>query len=321
MVYIDAIVPDEGDAPSDATWARPTTCLWMSDDVYARDSEQDRIAWRKAAARGRKAMEELQALWGLPYATSWYRDNSRETLRDETFPAWLGYGAIRDRPGIRITSSLPRWALAESFADLFQPSLSDTKFMEAAETWRAAHMSPGDRFRIATLREREHATYAVEVTLPGGQNRLLEPGEASQILRGVLGAWAPARLRDPVILSISEPGEKVLLADGARLRALGLTIDPQSLLPDMLIVDIGETPPTFWIVEVVASDGPITEDRRRQLMRWAEDQRIPAGSCRFLSAFMDRNDEVARRRLKDLAVGTFAWYASEPTRELAWYEI
>jgi hypothetical protein len=25
--------------------------------------------------------------------------------------------------------------------------------------------------------------------------------------------------------------------------------------------------------------------------------------------------------LKDLAVGTFAWYASEPTRELAWYDI
>ena len=86
-----------------------------------------------------------------------YRDNSRETLRDETFPAWLDYGAIRDRPGIRITSSLPRWALTASFADLFEPSLSDEQFTEAAETWRASHMSPGDRFRIATLREREHA--------------------------------------------------------------------------------------------------------------------------------------------------------------------
>jgi hypothetical protein len=117
MLYIDAVVPDEGDAPSDAVWARPTTCLWMSDEVYARDSAQDRVSWRKAAARGRRAMEELQASWGLPHAISWYRDNSRETLRDETFPAWLDYGAIRNRPGIRITSSLPRWALSASFAD------------------------------------------------------------------------------------------------------------------------------------------------------------------------------------------------------------
>jgi hypothetical protein len=321
MLYIDAVVPDEGNVPSDAVWARPTTCLWMSDDVYARDSEQARIAWRKAAARGRRTMEELQASWELPHAVSWYRDNSRETLRDETFPAWLDYGAIRVRPGIRITSSLPRWALTASFADLFEPSLSDEQFIEAAEAWRASHMSPGDRFRMATLREREQAAYAVEVILPDGNTRLLEPGDASRILRGVLGSWAPARLRDPVVLTISEPGEKVLLADGARLRALGLTIDPQSLLPDAVIVDIGETPPTFWIVEVAASDGPITEDRRRRLIRWAEDQRIPADSCRFLSAFLDRNDDVARRRLKDLAVGTFAWYASEPARELAWYDI
>jgi hypothetical protein len=321
MLYVDAVVPDEGDVPSDATWARPTTCLWMSDDVYARESAQDRISWRKAAARGRKAMEELQASWGLPHASSWYRDNSRETLRDETFPAWLDHGALRDRPGISITSSLPRWALTASFADLFEPSLPDDEFAERAETWRGSHMSPGDRFRIATLREREHAAYAVEVVLPDGHTRLLEPGDTSRILRGVLASWAPARLRDPVVLTISEPGEKVLLADEARLRALGLTIDPQTLLPDAVIVDIGETPPAFWIVEVAASDGPITEDRRRRLLRWAEDQRIPADSCRFLSAFLDRNDDVARRRLKDLAAGTFAWYASEPTRELAWYDL
>ena len=44
---------------------------------------------------------------------------------------------------------------------------------------------------------------------------------------------------------------------------------------------------------------------------------LAASSRRFL----DRNDDAARRRLKDLAVGTFAWYASEPTRELAWYDI
>ena len=187
MFYVDAVVSDEGDVPSDATWARPTTCLWMSDDVYARDSVQDRIAWRQAAARGRRAMEELQASWGLPHAVSWYRDNSRETLRDETFPAWLDYGAIRDRPGIRITSSLPRWALTASFADLFEPSLSDEQFTEAAETWRASHMSPGDRFRIATLREREHAAYAVGVMLPDGHTRSLEPGPRRKFCAGSSG--------------------------------------------------------------------------------------------------------------------------------------
>ena len=321
MLYVDAVVPDAGKIQADATWARPSLCLWMSDAVYARSSAADRIAWRKAALRSRRAVDELQASWGLAHAVSWYRDNSRETLRDETLPAWLDYGALRDRPGVITTSSNPRWALTSSFADLFDPSLSDDDLLSAVETWRASHMTPGDRFRIATLRERERAVHAVEITLPNGTVRSLEPGDASFILRGVIERWAPVRLGDPVVLSISEPGDKVYVADAARLRALGLTIDPGSLLPDAVIVDIGETPPAFWIVEAVASDGPVTEDRRRQLLRWAEEQRIPVGSCQFLSAFLDRNDSASKRRLKDLAIGTYAWYASEPTRELAWYEI
>ena len=59
------------------------------------------------------------------------------------------------------------------------------------------------------------------------------------ILQGVIQEWAPARLPDPVVLSISEPGDKVYMADARASRALGLTIDAGGLLPDALIVDIG----------------------------------------------------------------------------------
>ena len=94
-----------------------------------------------------------------------------------------------------------------------------------------------------------------------------------------------------------------------------------TLLPDALLVDIGETPPVFWVIEAVATDGVIDEDRKRSLLRWATQQRIPQDSCRFLSAFGSRNAPPAKRRLKDLATGTYAWYADEPDRELAWYEL
>ncbi|WP_371954051.1 BsuBI/PstI family type II restriction endonuclease [Actinomadura monticuli] len=295
----------------------------MSDDVYAREDPADRVAWRKAALGpgGRRAVEALQQEWGLPEAASWYRDNSRETLRDETFPAWMDHGALRFRPGIPTTSSRPRWALTETFADLFAPSLTADALLPAVEEWRDSHMSPGNRLRIATYRNRERAAHAVDVRLPDGTMRSLEPGDASMILRGVIEEWAPKRLLDPVVLSISEPGDKVYIADAARLRALNIAIDARNLLPDAVIVDIGAEPATFWVVEAVASDGPVTEDRRRQLLRWATEQRIPVESCRFLSAFIDRNDNASRRRLKDLAVGTFAWYSAEPDCELSWREI
>jgi BsuBI/PstI restriction endonuclease domain len=106
-------------------------------------------------------------------------------------------------------------------------------------------------------------TNAVEVHLPSGERRILESGEASLILKGVLELWARARLIDPVVLTVSEPGDKIYLADAATLSGLGLSINLSTLLPDVLMVDIGERPPTFWIIEAVASDGPVTEGRRK----------------------------------------------------------
>jgi len=322
MLYVDAIVADEGPVPADAAWVRPSACLWMSDAAYARQTAADRVAWRTAASGGtaRRAVGLLLQEWGTTHQP-WYGDNSRETLRDETFADWLGFGAIRDKPGLPTTSSKPRWALTATFADLFAPTLTEPDLFPAIDTWRERRMNPGDRFRIQIARLREQQTHAVTINLPGGVVRNLAPGEASVILKGVVEQRAPSRLADPVVLTISEPGDKVYVADAQMLQSLKLTIDPETLLPDAVIVDIKAKPPTFWIVEAVATAGPVTEDRRHQLLEWAADQRLAPGSCRFLSAFISRGSAPARKHLRDLAGDTYAWYADEPSRELAWYEI
>lgn len=269
---------------------------------------------------GKKLVAALLQRWGERFDAR-YADGSRETLRDETFPKWLDAGALRVRPGIKTTSNQPRWASTASFADLFDPALTGDRLVAAVDAWRDAHMSPGGRLKALTAQQRAQRTHAVVVTLPDGETRSLEPGEASVILKGVIEIWANQRLRDGVVLTISEPGDKIYTADREVLRHLAVAIDSMTLLPDAVLVDIGVDPPRFWIVEVVASDGPIDEDRKRALLRWAVSQRIPAGHCRFLTAFGSRNSVPARRRLKDLAVGTYAWYVDEPTCELAWYDI
>lgn len=322
MIYVDAVVPDHDELPEDARWIRPTTCLWLSEEAYSRPEAEARLAYYRAAlAAGAKAkVEELHASWGVPHKQL-YGDNSRETLRDETFPAWLDHGAIRARPGVATTSPSPRWALTDAFAALFDPSLQGDALGAAVAAWQERHMNPSARIKALTAHQRAQTAHAVRVRLPNGVIRELEPGEASVILKGVIEQWAPARLLDPVVLTVSEPSDKVYLADGQMLERLGLQIDRTTLLPDAVIVDVGPAPPTFWVVEAVATDGPVTEDRKAALLRWAASQRIPDGACEFLSAFGSRNSGPARRRLKDLAAGTFAWYADEPSRELGWYEL
>ena len=322
LLYVDAVVPASGDVSPHATWARPTTVLWLSFAVYARDDPASRAAWRDAVLGGnaKRRVAELEASWGLSFNPR-YGDNSREQVRDETWPKWLDEGAVRVKPGVKKTSPAPRWALTDAFADLFDPQLTGQVFLDAIEAFRDEHMSPSGRVKALMARQRGERAHAVEVRLPGGDVRQLEPGESSVILKGVVEQWAPRRLNDPVVLTISEPGDKVYTADARTMQRLGVVIDPMTLLPDALLVDIATSPAQFWIVEVVASDGPIDEDRKRRLLAWAAQQRIPEKSCQFLTAFGSRNAAPAKRRLKDLAAGTFAWYADEPHRELAWSEL
>jgi hypothetical protein len=319
MIYVDAVVPaDERAEPE--VWARPSTCTWMADSVLAHDSEQERAAWRAAAERNKKAVIALLAEWGEIFEPR-YADNTRENLRDETFRAWLEHGALRQRPGLPTSSSRGRWALTATFADLFDPALSGDELTAAVEAWRDANMSPGQRLRATRAAARIDREHQVVVELPGGQSRSLEPGQASRILKGVIEEWVPHRLRDPVVVTISEPGDKIFTGDAETLRRLGIKIDPRRVLPDAVIADLAEDHVVFWVVEAVATNGPITEERRARLLAWAEEQNIRADECRFLSAFVSRADGAARRRLKDLASGTYAWYADEPDHELAWYEL
>ncbi|WP_082835156.1 BsuBI/PstI family type II restriction endonuclease [Brachybacterium sp. sponge] len=313
LIYMDAVAPADEDPPA---WARPTTILWQQQNVLDGRTEQaDREEWRTAALRGRKAYEDLLVDWELEISPR-YRENSRETLRDEVFKEWLSLNVMRQRPGLSTTSNLPRWALEGHFADLFDPTLEGDELTEAIGRWTDDYLDAGARLRAHRGRESASSEYAVTVSLPDGQQRTLEHGQSSEILKGVIEEWAPRKLVDPVVLTISEPGDKVYVGDQRTLAVLGVQIDVASLLPDAVLVELGTKPAEFWIVEAVYSDGPIHERRKAELLEWAAEQRINPDSCRFLTAFSSRNASPAKRRLKDIAAGTFVWYLDEPGLEL-----
>jgi hypothetical protein len=322
MLYVGAIVDDTADPPVvDFVWARPATVMQMSDAALtAFHSDAARKSWAQAEARSTRTIATLLEGHGLEHHP-WYAANSRETLRDETWPGWRRHGAVRQRHGIPTNSSKPRWALTASFARLFDPELTGDQLIAAIEAWRDEHMDPGDVLRIHRANELARATHQTPVSLPGGGTRVLEPGVASAILKGVIEEWAPRKMGEPFVVAISEPGAKAWAQDTATLAAAGIAINVSSVLPDAIIVDIGTKPPTFWIVEAVASDGEVNEDRKADLLAWAADQYIDPARCEFLSAFTSRNSAPARKRLKDIASGTYVWFLDEPTRELAWYEL
>ncbi|OZE28475.1 hypothetical protein CH278_23955 [Rhodococcus sp. 05-2254-5] len=321
MLYVGAIVPEDDEPTDEHRWMTPTMCLWLSDAGIVHTDFYEREQWYAAARRGQNKVRSLVTEWGHEY-NPWYANNSREPLRDESLRMLRERGAATWRPGKPQNYSGPRWALAGAFAALFDPDLTGTDLDEAIEQWRSGHLEPLEMVRISVQGNMAAASTAVTVTMPHDRStRALEPGVASLILKGVIEQWAPARLVVPVVVSISEPGNKLYVADGQLLAAAGISISVSTLLPDALIVDIGTKPATFWVVEAVATDGEIDNARKAALLQWAADQKIPPARCQFLSAFVSRNEGPARKRLKDLATGSFAWFLAEPSHELAWYEL
>lgn len=322
MIYVGA-VQDPDVSAEDQRYIRPSTVLWLRDEVlaeHATDAHRSEYLTTALAPKASASVTELMARWKIQ-DSAWYRENTRETLRDETLPGWRTLGAVADRPGVKTSSPNPRWILTRPFALLFDPALTGELLVEAIESWIAKYAGATGRMKSAGVRRMAQAEHAVDVTLPTGERRRLEPGVASLILKGVVEEWAPRRLREPIVVSISEPGTKVAMLDRQGMEAAGIHIDVSKLLPDALLADSGPDPLEFWFVEAVATDGPINEPRKAALTAWAVAAGIPAAQCRFLTAFASRNAAPARRRLKDLAAGTHSWFLDEPGYELSWDEI
>lgn len=319
MIYLGTIWDDALES-GQQRWIRPSMVMWLNDSDLVHTSPDERDEWYLAAARGKKKVIELLRARGEEFVQR-YGDNSREGPRDETWPRWRDNGAAIYRSDMPNSYPGPRWILTRHFAELFDPALQGEALQSAIVAWSDKYMSAAGRMKAMSARELARGEHAVDVRLPGGQHRQLEPGGASLILKGVIEEWAPRKLLAPLVLSISEPGDHVYVVDAARLAAIGITMDAQRVLPDALIVDVGADPVEFWIIEAVNSDGEINDSRKALLLEWAETQGIGAVHCQFLTAFISRNAPPARRRLKDLAEGTFAWFLDEPELELSWGRI
>ena len=298
---------------------RPAMVVGMSDAAARHRQPAERLAWYEAAKRGDKAVTDLLDGWGEADKTTWYATNSREGVRDETFPAWRRNGALIVDESVPATSSRGRYSLAADFAALLDPDLTGDDLKQSVHDWQDRHLTMTARLRVQRARDAVRAGHAIGVSLPGGVSRNLLPGQSSVILKGVIEEWTKM-LDDPVVVFISQSGEKVNVLDDQLLTTLGLSVDQQRFLPDCLIADLaGEE--SLWLVEVVASDGPVTEERRETMIRWATDHGLAEDRCRFLTAFTSRTSAEVRRALPVLARGSYAWFLDEPEALLSWLDL
>ena len=302
MLYIGAV---EGSG----IWLAPKHVYRMGDRQSTKSSDADRKAYATA----------VEKPGFVAPGDRWFQDNTREPIRDETLRDGLvQIGAVITRPGIPTTSSKGRYALQSGFASLFDPGLRDVALEAAIRTWQERYLSPSALARVR-LQQRSilSAKSKILVTLPNGETRQMEAGPSSVITKAVVEVFAPRFLSDPAVIWISESGNKVVQRDNELAQALGLKIESDKLLPDIILVDIAPKEPLIVFVEAVATDGPTTEARRTALLELLRSAGFNVSQAAFVSAFQDRNHAAFKKAVPNLAWGSFAWCLTEPEHLIA----
>lgn len=290
-------------------WIRPSHIYFMTNEQSKKIEKSEREEWFTNSLKSRYR----------PAGSRWYADTTREPLRDETLRSgFIVCGAVIERQGIPTTSSKPKYALEYGFAQLFDPSLKDEGLSIAIDKWRNSHLSKAALVRQHLVKQGATVAGAdaISVVFPNGETRFLSPGPSSVISKAVIEEFAPRFLKQPTVLWLSQSGNKVVARDEALASALGLNIDPSKALPDIILVDSGEnkdaTDMLVIFTEVVATDGPVSRERKSALTKLAVDGGFSKTDLAFLTAYMDRSSPAFKKNISDLAWGSYAWFASEP---------
>lgn len=248
----------------------------------------------------------------------WYADNTREPIRDETLRDGLvAIGAVTRREDLPTTSGLPRYALKAEFAHLFDPALDGVALENAIGQFQRDHLSKSALARVTIMRAGAAAgSQGVLVTFPSGETRQLAPGPSSFISQAVVEVFAVRFLQEPAVLWLSESGNKVVVRDDKIAAALGLRIEADKNLPDLILADLGPKEPILLFVEVVATDGALTQRRRDAIFELTDAAGFGRHHVAFLTAYQDRESSGFKKTVAQLAWGTLAWFVSEPEHVL-----
>ena len=298
-LYVDAI---EGSG----TYLGPKHVYRMTNEQAAQVDDASRAAYSAGVLRTGAHIEGRR----------WYQDNTREPIRDETLREGLvAIGAVTERTDLATTSSKPRYALKAGFAALFDPALAGEALQARIAAWQAEALNKGALARLAIVRRGAGvSTDQVLVTFPNGETRRMKPGPSSEITRAVVEVFAPTFLTDPAVVFLSESGNKVVARDDELARSIGLAIQADRNLPDTILVDLGPAHPLLVFIEVVATDGPISQRRKEALEELVAEAGFPAEHVAFVTAYLDRSAGPFKKTVDSLAWGSYAWFAAEPER-------
>lgn len=284
---------------------RPSHVYFFTEEQATKLNEQDRQNWVVGANKQKFR----------PPGIRWYADTSREPIRDDLMRNQLMRLSImrKHQPdGHSITAMTPINYLTAEFAALFDPNLQPPNLDALINKWRGSNLSAGTLSRMALLTQGAQAKKGdILVKMPDGTVIRITSGPSNEIIKDLIEKFAPLRLKKPMVLWLSASDKKAYSQFIDLANSVGLQFNLNAELPDLILGDLSN-PAVFYLCEVVASDGAVTEMRKQALLKLIKTSQIPTESVRFLTAFEDRSASPFRKVFSRLATDSLVWFRTEP---------
>jgi hypothetical protein len=244
----------------------------------------------------------------------WYADNTRESIRDETLREGLmQVGAVISKKDLATTSSKGRYRLNKHFAELFNPDLLNDKLKSSIAEWQKKNLSIGALARIALLKgtglDNEEGLL---VQFPNKETRKLNSGLSSLLSKAVIEEFAMKFFENPVVLWLSESGNKVVARDDQLAKKIGIEIDASVDLPDIILVDLTSSAILIVFIEIVATDGAITNRRKEALYKITDAAGFKRSEVMFVTVFQDKNSQAFKKVFDNVTSNSLIWFSSQP---------
>jgi hypothetical protein len=177
------------------------------------------------------------------------------------------------------------------------------------------HLSPEEMARVEHAR-RELAAYPdqdrILVQLPKDKVISLPLGPRAEIAKAVIEDFAHRFLCAPEVLFVKDSSGHVAVRNEDLSRSIRLDISQDKHLPDIVLVDLESQGPLVVFCKVVATEGPINEDQKRALLKFARKNGLRYADIALVTAYRDRKSVVFKDSFHVQAWGSFAWCDTEP---------
>lgn len=282
---------------------RPSLVYRFTAEQALKTTDQQRMAWLAVAFKRNH----------LSPGKRWYEDNTRESIRDNLIrDRLLAMGIVGREEGVPTTSSAPVHFLRGAFAALFDPALNGRALKGEIASWRAAHLESSTLKRMALKARGALARKGdVLIDLPDGTRTRVSAGPSSPILKAMIEKFAPRWLRKPVVLWISASDQKVHPQFVQLATSIGLRFEVSKELPDLILAELAD-PARFLFCEIVATDGPVTLERKAAFTAIARRSGIETSHLHFVTAFQDREAAAFRKAFSRVAPDSDIWFSTEP---------